>query len=119
MQIKEYNSRDREQILSMGRRSKRREAKIDAVEKLKPFYCFVAEEDSKIYGFVIMESLGDNVSYYMVQINVLEKRRGIGSLLVNKLFEYAGPGGHISLNVNTDNTSARQFYESLGFKISG
>jgi ribosomal protein S18 acetylase RimI-like enzyme len=66
-----------------------------------------------------MEDLGDEVSHYMVQVNSAEKRKGIGRQLVQRVFEKIGPGGHVSLCVNTDNETAIKFYESLGFKRSG
>ena len=121
MIIREYEHRDLEYILHKfdGRYSKRREDKFRLVENSNAFYCYLAEEDSKIKGFIMMENLGDDISHYMVQINVNEKRSGIGRLLVDKVFEKIGSGGHISLCVNTDNQEAIKFYESLGFKRSG
>jgi ribosomal protein S18 acetylase RimI-like enzyme len=112
--------KDLESVLDIdGRRSKRREDKFKLLEYSDAFYCYVAEKGSVIKGFVIMEKLGDDISHYMLQINVSEKRNGIGKKLVQKVFEKIGPGGHISLCVNTDNKSAIKFYEALGFKRSG
>ena len=121
MNIREYQHKDLEFILHKmdDHYSKRREDKFKLVENSDAFYCYVAEEDSRILGFIIMESLGDNVSHYMVQINAALKRQGIGRRLVQRVFEKIGRGGHISLCVNTDNDAAIKFYEALGFMRSG
>ena len=121
MRIREYSSDDLEFILREmdDRCSRRREDKFRLVENLEAFYCYVAEEGSKIKGFIIMEDLGDDASHYMVQINVAEKRKGIGRLLVQEIFDRIGSGRHISLCVNMDNGEAIQFYEALGFTKSG
>ena len=121
MNIREYKHDDLEFILhKMSENySKRREDKFKLVEHSDAFYCYVAEKDSKIVGFVIMEDLRDGVSYYMSQINVAEKRQGIGRALVQKVFDKIGRGGRINLCVNTDNETAIKFYEAMGFKKSG
>jgi len=121
MNVREYKHEDLEFILyeMSGRYSKRREDKFKLVECSTAFYCFVAEENSKIKGFIIMEELGDGISHYMLQVNVAEKRQGIGKALVQKVFDKIGPDGHISLCVNTDNETAIKFYEALGFKRAG
>tara|TARA_Y100000310_G_scaffold339691_1_gene433182 strand:+ start:1005 stop:1424 length:420 start_codon:yes stop_codon:yes gene_type:complete len=121
MNVRKYKHNDLEIILHRmdNRYSKRREDKFKLVECMESYYCYVAEEDSQVIGFIIMEDLGDSSSHYMVQINVAEKQKGIGSKLVKKVFERIGKGGHISLCVNTENESAISFYESLGFKRSG
>ncbi|MFH0868863.1 MAG: GNAT family N-acetyltransferase [archaeon] len=122
MNIREYKHEDLELVLHQmdGRYSKRREDKFQLVEKCpNAFYCLVAEENSKIRGFIIMEDLGDGISHYMLQVNVAEKRKGIGKSLVKRVFDKIGHGGHVSLCVNTDNEEAIKFYEALGFKRSG
>lgn len=121
MIIRKYQHEDLEFILHKmdNRYSKRREDKFRLVECSKAFYCFVAEDDSLIKGFIIMEELRDNVSHYMVQIDVSEKRKRIGTQLVRCVFEKIGKGGHISLCVNTDNGEAIKFYEAIGFRRSG
>ena len=120
MNIREYQQKDLEHMLMIdGRSSQRRKDKLRLVECSPAFACYVAEQNEKIIGFIIMEDLGDGISYYMAQINVAEKRKGIGRQLVKKVFSNLGPGTHISLCVNTDNETAIQFYESLGFQRSG
>lgn len=121
MNIREYRHEDLEFILNKfdGRFSKRREDKFICVEYCDAFYCYVAEEDSVIKGFIIMKDMRDGVSHYMEQINVTQKRKGIGTQLVEKVFGILGQGKHISLCVNTDNKEAIAFYEDLGFQKTG
>jgi ribosomal protein S18 acetylase RimI-like enzyme len=102
-----------------GRHSKRRKDKFALVESSNAFTCFVAENDTGLRGFVIIEDLGDGVSFYVVQINVAQRRTGIGRELIQKVFEFVGKGGHISLCVNTDNDDSIKFFESMGFERSG
>lgn len=121
MEVREYSSDDLQCILHEmnGKYSKRREDKLKLVGCSDAFRCFVAEDDSEISGFVIVEDLGDGVSFYVVQINVNERRQGIGGILMRKAFEVVGKGGHISLCVNTDNDVSIKFFESMGFERSG
>jgi len=117
--IRKYRPSDFDDALNFdGKPSKRREQKLRLVESSEAFFCLVAE-DEKFEGFIIMEDLGDGKSFYMVQINVAGKRKGVGRKLVIRAFEHIGPGGHVSLCVNTDNKEAILFYEALGFKVSG
>jgi ribosomal protein S18 acetylase RimI-like enzyme len=121
MIVREYTPEDLESALhSMtSKTSERRESKFKRVELLDAYYAYVAEEEGDIKGFIIMESLGDDVSHYMVQINVAEKRKGIGKLLVEKVFEIIGKGGHICLHVNNGNDEAIAFYDAMGFYRCG
>ncbi|MEE9115287.1 MAG: hypothetical protein V3U09_00110, partial [Thermoplasmata archaeon] len=61
MIVREYKSEDLQEILHEmnGKNSKRRERKFKLVECSDAFICFVAEDDSRIRGFVIVEDLGD------------------------------------------------------------
>lgn len=95
MNIRKYQHNDLKFILHEmdGHYSKRREDKFKLVETPNAFYCYVAEEDSKVAGFIIMEDLADGLSHYMVQINVAKKKQGIGRKLVQKVFKEIGSGG--------------------------
>jgi ribosomal protein S18 acetylase RimI-like enzyme len=121
MNIREFKKEDLEEILHKmdGRYSKRREDKFKLLDASDSFYCYVAEEAGMIKGFILMEDLSDDKSHYMIQINVAQKRKGIGRQLVERVFQKVGVGNHINLCVNTDNKDAIGFYESLGFKLSG
>ncbi len=122
--IRKYRPKDFKKVLKMGGRSSKRRAKKFELVGHGLYYCYIAEDGSDILGFIIMEDwsdegLNDIKSHYMVQINVAEKRKGIGRKLVEMAFEKIGPGGHVSLCVNADNRVAIKFYKSLGFRRSG
>ena len=120
LRIRRYEPKDFESALNLdGRSSKRRAQKLRMLELTDVFYGYVAETDQGIEGFVIMEDMGDGKSRYMVQINVRERRKGIGRRLVMEALLELGIGGHMSLCVNTDNEGAIKFYEAMGFKRSG
>ena len=121
MLIREYQPADLEIILSKmgGSNPQRRSDKLKSVEIIDSHTCLVAEEDSQIHGFIVADDLGKSKSYYISDIKVIEKRKGIGSQLVKETFNRIGPGGHICLCVDTDNEAAIKFYESLGFTWSG
>lgn len=121
MIIREYQPSDLQSILAVmpGKYPQRRKDQFKIVESCQTFFCYLAEDKGVIKGFVIIEDLGDGKSYYLVQISVSEERRGIGTQLMNKVFEKIGRGGHLSLNVNITNKNAIKFYKALGFKKSG
>lgn len=134
LNIRRYHSGDFGKALNIdGRPSKRRLQKLELVEH-GAYYCYVADDDGAIVGFIIMEDLNgggskshymedldddNSKSHYMAQINAAQKRKGIGRKLVTRVFQEIGVGGHVSLCVNTDNLEAISFYESLGFRWSG
>lgn len=121
MIIREYKTSDFQSIMSdiPSSYSERRKDQLRIVENCKSYFCYIAEDEGKINGFIIFEDMGDNKSFYIVQISVAEKRKGSGSRLMNKVFEKVGKGSQISLNVNTTNEAAIEFYKKLGFKKSG
>jgi ribosomal protein S18 acetylase RimI-like enzyme len=121
MIIREYNPDDFQSIISDIPSSylQRRKDQLKMVENCEPFFCYVAVDEEKIIGFVIFEDLGDGKSYYIVQISVAGKRKGIGTQLMNKVFKKIGKGSQVSLNVNTTNEAAIAFYKKLGFQKSG
>ena len=120
LQIVQYEPMYFEQALNLdGRPSKRSAQKLKMLELTDIFYHYLAIINEDVFGFIIMENMGDKVSHYMVQKNVKEKRRGISNALVWHVFHEIGLGGHISLCVNTDNKGAIKFYEAMGFKRSG
>ncbi len=120
--IRRFRPDDAEGLLDFDSRpSPRREQKLKAVRYLSSYSCFVAEDDGELLGLIIVRSLMEHNSHEVVQINVKEVdwRCGIGTELMKAAFDAIGPGGHVSLCVNTDNRCAQRFYESLGFKLSG
>ena len=88
--------------------------------------CWIAEQpENKLGGFVIVEraSRGGRLSGHIVTLDVdpAERRRGLGTLLLNAVEEQMKQEGVavMNLEVAEDNEPARRFYRSLGFVASG
>lgn len=81
----------------------------------------VAKEDNKIVGFAGIIILPDDVEITNIVTKKIERKKGIGSLLLEKLIEIAKETGrdNISLEVNENNIAAKTLYEKFGFKVLG
>jgi ribosomal protein S18 acetylase RimI-like enzyme len=122
IKIREFKHEDLGQILNFDSKdSKRRQDKFQRVELLDTYCAFVAERGEDIVGFIVLEDLSDGITCHLTQINVANdyKRNGIGSMLINHVFQYLGAGKRVTLNVNVANAPAIRLYESLGFERCG
>jgi ribosomal-protein-alanine N-acetyltransferase len=85
----------------------------------------VAEDEGRIAGFAIGESLSDGMrrSGHIVTIDVdsSQRRRGVGRLLMDALLESFRNAGVdiVRLEVAVDNEAAQVFYRMLGFVETG
>ena len=92
----------------------------------------VAEDDANYIGRVelkltppdeaeVRKKLPDVPSVMALQVNEDSRRKGVGSLLMNALFEKAQSLGKdkVCLGVEPSNELARKFYEQLGFYYEG
>lgn len=81
----------------------------------------VAEWDGQVAGYVGMQHIVDEG--YICNIAVFEsyRRKGIATLLMDTLFEYAKENdmAMISLEVRQSNQTAQDFYEKFGFEQEG
>lgn len=84
---------------------------------------FVAEEDKKIVGFSRVHVYRWNKSAYAINllVDVNYRRRGIGSLLLKTIEEFAKKTGArvIMFDTAIDNIPALNLYFKNGFKICG
>jgi [ribosomal protein S18]-alanine N-acetyltransferase len=74
-----------------------------------------------IAGFLVSLCLPDEWEIENVVVEVPERRKGLGSLLIRELLNQAEIAGAVSviLEVRESNAPAVQLYEKLGFKIEG
>jgi GNAT superfamily N-acetyltransferase len=74
------------------------------------------KENEKGYGYV-----DDNTPELGIAVIDAERGKGIGTLLMKKLFEQALKDGYtsVSLSVDPNNIKAVQLYKKLGFKQCG
>lgn len=85
-------------------------------------YCFIAEDDGKIVGFLLShETLPFhgtlNISY--IGLNPEYQGRGVGLLLYQKLIEKAKQKRieQIKTHINLDNPKSIKLHEKAGFKL--
>lgn len=81
----------------------------------------VAKENENVVGFAGIILLPDNAEITNIVTKKSERKKGIGSLLLEKLIEMAKneKKENISLEVNENNISARNLYEKYKFEIVG
>lgn len=86
-------------------------------------YCFVAEDERKIVGFLLAhETLPFRGTLYIryIGLNPDVQGKGIGLLLYKKLIDKAKQTGikKIRALINTDNPKSMKLHEKAGFKLS-
>lgn len=82
---------------------------------------FVAKEDNNIVGFAGIWYSPVDVEITNIVTKKTERKKGIGSLLLEKLLEEAEKSKResISLEVNENNLIAQRLYEKYGFEVIG
>ena len=90
-------------------------------EYLKSSQIFVAEQEEKIVGTVVLQTLPDNVSE-IKNLAVLPELQGngIGSYLIKNVTQIARQMNYKTIQIGTANSSVGQLYlyQKLGFDIS-
>lgn len=81
----------------------------------------VAKENEKIVGFAGLWFSPIDAEITNIVTKKSERKRGIGTLLLDKLIEMAKEANrdNISLEVNENNVAAGILYENAGFEIAG
>ena len=80
--------------------------------------CIVILNYNNIYGFITYSLIYDRVEIIDIVIDSLYQNKGYGTLLLNYLINSLNNIKNITLEVNTNNKSAIQFYKKNGFKIA-
>jgi len=82
---------------------------------------YVAIEDNKIIGFIIVRRDSDKNKIWINELWILKEYqgRGLGKMFMNKIeFKYSKKGIRIfELVANTQKGGAEGFYKKLGYKI--
>ena len=81
----------------------------------------VAEEDREILGYACAGKLVQTYELKTIAVRHDAQGRGIGSMLVDSVADYARKDGVKILNVDTDSSDEQtvNFYKRNGFEISG
>ena len=79
---------------------------------------FIAERADRIVGLVTYELAGDMLE--VVTLNAIERRAGIGTLLLEAVANKAGRCGcrEVRLTTTNDNVDALRFYQRRGFRLA-
>jgi [ribosomal protein S18]-alanine N-acetyltransferase len=82
--------------------------------------CLAATDgDGELLGYLICSRF-DTVWHLMnIAVDPSERRRGIGSALLDQMIERAGPDEEYTLEVRPSNSHAITLYERLGFRPAG
>ena len=80
-------------------------------------YAFIVKEDDKLIGLIEGHSYYKEV--YISNLIVLEeyRKKGIGSMLMNKVENYFKDKGFENMNLTTRTFQAPGFYEKCGFEL--
>jgi ribosomal protein S18 acetylase RimI-like enzyme len=86
---------------------------------VQPELFFVAESDGIIIGTAMSGFDGHRGWVYYVAVHPEFRRRGIGTLLMNKVEEGLAIAGcpKLNLQIRADNAAVQAFYESLGYLV--
>jgi ribosomal-protein-alanine N-acetyltransferase len=81
--------------------------------------CFACEDEGAIVGYLVCSRYADVWHLMNVAVAPERRRQGIGGELMRQLFEAAGEGARITLEVRTSNLGAIEMYRGLGFRPAG
>ncbi len=73
----------------------------------------------RLLGYVICSRYADVWHLMNIAVDPPERRRGIGTALLERLIERAGPEDSYTLEVRPSNPSAIALYERFGFRTAG
>lgn len=82
-------------------------------------YFIIFQEEEKIIGFILFSLNGGTAVIELIAVNPMNGAKGVGSRMIEYLFDYLALGNINRLNVGTqaDNLKAQNFYNSCGFKL--
>lgn len=78
-------------------------------------------EDGVLLGFLVAQPLAGDWELENIVVRSAERRKGIGSCLLDGLIDPSGPSasGAVFLEVRESNLAARRFYQKKGFQQAG
>ncbi|MDP9228750.1 MAG: ribosomal protein S18-alanine N-acetyltransferase [Actinomycetota bacterium] len=81
--------------------------------------CLAAEDENGLVGYLVCARYDDVWHLMNVAINPEQRRRGIATTLIERLFEEAGAQARYTLEVRISNLAAIAMYEGFGFRSAG
>ena len=118
MNVLPLTESDRQHIRTVVRQFSGDDFTVSRGRKIYPFMCggFIAwTEDGRAVGIATYELMGKVCELGLIE--VFEKRRGTGTILVKSVEEAARKAGckRLMLTTTNDNNEAMRFYEKLGY----
>jgi len=79
---------------------------------------FIAERAGRVAGLVTFDVAGDMLE--IVTLNAIDRRTGIGTMLIDAVVKAARRGGcrEVRLTTTNDNIDALRFYQRRGFRLA-
>lgn len=83
--------------------------------------CWVAENDSRVAGFLAARKLADELEILNLAVAPASRRQGIAGQLLRAAMKWAAAEGaaKIYLEVRASNAAAQAFYQSYAFRATG
>jgi [ribosomal protein S18]-alanine N-acetyltransferase len=81
--------------------------------------CLSANRSGRVAGYLICSKYDQAWHLMNIAVDPPHRRQGIAILMLNRMFEIAGPGAAYTLEVRTSNAGAMALYERFGFKAVG
>jgi ribosomal-protein-alanine N-acetyltransferase len=81
--------------------------------------CLAAEDDEGLVGYLVCARYDDVWHLMNVAVNPEQRRRGVATELIERLFDEAGEGARFTLEVRVSNGPAIAMYGKFGFRSAG
>ena len=90
------------------------------LELSKPYgICLAAEDENGLIGYLVCARYDEVWHLMNVAVVTENRRRGVASELIDRLFEEAGQDARFTLEVRVSNLPAIAMYERIGFRSAG
>ena len=118
--VREMQESDIDAVSEINKEAFGKDAKADLkkILGLPQYYCYVAESDGTVCGFLELTVAADEAEIVFIATKNNYKRQGVANLLMSKLVEAAKENGakKIFLEVETSNLPAIYLYTKFGFR---
>jgi ribosomal-protein-alanine N-acetyltransferase len=81
--------------------------------------CLAAEADGGLVGYLVCARYDDVWHLMNVAVHPEQRRRGVATELIERLFDEAGEGARFTLEVRVSNGPAIEMYRRFGFRSAG
>lgn len=81
--------------------------------------CLAASSGPELIGYLICARYGSDWHLASIAVAPERRRRGLGTALIQAMFENIGNESPVTLEVRPSNGSAIAMYERLGFRLAG